>query len=208
MSSQDPHIDANLFISRWSAVFGPSAEPPWRLPSIAERVITERSKGLSSDYVKTGSAYVHHSAIVEPHVTMKGAIIIGPGCFIGSHAYLRGGVFLEDGVVVGPGCEVKSTFMFRGSALAHFNFAGDSIIGEGVNMEAGSILANHYNEREDKSIRSLVNGETYLLPVTKFGSFIGDRSRIGANAVLSPGTVLPPNSIVNRLQLVEQVKPS
>ena len=92
---------------------------------------------------------------------MKGPIIIGPGCFIGAHAYLRGGVYLDEKVVIGPGCEIKSSFLFRGSALAHFNFAGDSIIGEGVNMEAGSILANHYNERDDKSIRALINGSDY-----------------------------------------------
>lgn len=208
MSAQNPPtFDPNLFINRFTEVLG-SAGPVWRLPSIAERVITEKSKALSGDYVKTGTAYIHHSANVEPHVTLKGAIIIGPGCFIGAHAYLRGGVFLEEGVVVGPGCEVKSTFMFRRSALAHFNFAGDSIIGEGVNMEAGSILANHYNERDDKSIRCLFNGEVFLLPVTKFGSFIGDGVRIGANAVLSPGTLLTPRSIVRRLELVEQVKAS
>ncbi|MEJ1239623.1 DapH/DapD/GlmU-related protein [Chryseolinea sp. T2] len=206
MSLTDHHLDPGLFISRWSAVFGQTTEPVWRLPSVAERVITEKFKGLPGEYVKNGTAYIHHSANIEPHVTMKGAIIIGPGCFIGSHAYLRGGVFLDEGVVVGPGCEVKSSFIFRRSALAHFNFAGDSIIGENVNMEAGSILANHYNEREDKSIRSLINGEIFLLPVNKFGSFIGDGSKIGANAVLSPGTVLSPNSIVKRLELVEQVK--
>lgn len=206
MTSQHPVIDPNLYISRWSTVFGLSTEGPWRLPSIAERVVTEKIKGLPGEYVKTGTAYIHHSANVEPHVTMKGPIIVGPGCFIGSHAYLRGGVFLDEGVVVGPGCEVKSTFMFRRSALAHFNFAGDSIIGEGVNMEAGSILANHYNERDDKSIRMLIDGVIHLLPVTKFGALIGDGTKIGANAVLSPGTLLRPNSVVKRLELVEQVK--
>jgi UDP-N-acetylglucosamine diphosphorylase / glucose-1-phosphate thymidylyltransferase / UDP-N-acetylgalactosamine diphosphorylase / glucosamine-1-phosphate N-acetyltransferase / galactosamine-1-phosphate N-acetyltransferase len=139
---------------------------------------------------------------------MKGPIIIGPGCFIGAHAYLRGGVFLDEGVVIGPGCEVKSSFIFKRSALAHFNFAGDSIIGENVNMEAGSILANHYNERVDKSIRSVVDGKVLLLPVTKFGSLIGDGSRIGANAVLSPGSVLAPGSIIKRLELVEQISPA
>ena len=35
---------------------------------------------------------------------------------------------------------------------AHFNFVGDSIIGNDVNIEAGAILCNHYNERELLSI--------------------------------------------------------
>jgi NDP-sugar pyrophosphorylase family protein len=198
-------INASQFISRFPEVLGSFPESPWHLPSVAERVIMQKAKMLTSEYRQTGSAYIHHSATVEPHVTMKGAIIIGPGCFIGAHAYLRGGVFLDEGVVIGPGCEVKSSFIFRKSALAHFNFAGDSIIGEGVNMEAGSILANHYNERADKTIRALIDGNVVVLPVVKFGSLIGDGTKIGANAVLSPGTVLPRASVVKRLELVEQV---
>ena len=199
-------INASLFIRRFAEVFPDAQSAPWHLPAQAEQLIADKSKALAAGYKQSGSAFIHQSATVEPQVTMKGPIIIGPGCFIGAHAYLRGGVYLEEKVVVGPGCEVKSTFLFKGSALAHFNFAGDSIIGEGVNMEAGSILANHYNEREDKTIRALINGTVVLLPVTKFGSLIGDGTKIGANAVLSPGTVLPPRSVVKRLELIEQVK--
>jgi NDP-sugar pyrophosphorylase family protein len=198
-------INASQFISRFAEVMGSFPESPWHLPSVAERVIVQKAKLLSSEYRQSGSAYIHHSATIEPHVTMKGTIIIGPGCFIGAHAYLRGGVFLDEGVVIGPGCEVKSSFLFRKSALAHFNFAGDSIIGESVNMEAGSILANHYNERADKTIRALIDGNVVVLPVIKFGSLIGDGTKIGANAVLSPGTVLPMGSVVRRLELVQQV---
>ncbi|HTF21518.1 MAG TPA: DapH/DapD/GlmU-related protein [Chryseolinea sp.] len=199
-------INASSFIRRFTDLFPDAQLDPWYLPSQAELLIAGKSKALPAGYKQSGSAFIHESSIVESQVTMKGPIIVGPGCFIGAHAYLRGGVYLDEKVVIGPGCEVKSSFLFRGSALAHFNFAGDSIIGEGVNMEAGSILANHYNERDDKSIRALVNGAIILLPVTKFGSLIGDGSRIGANAVLSPGTVLVPRSVVKRLELVEQVK--
>lgn len=198
-------INATLYIRRFAEVFPDSPSVPWHLPSLAEKLIGEKSQALPAGYKQSGSAFIHESAIVEPQVTMKGPIIIGPGCFIGAHAYLRGGVYLEENVVIGPGCEVKSSFLFRSSALAHFNFAGDSIIGEGVNMEAGSILANHYNERDDKTIRALINGAIVELPVTKFGSLVGDGSRIGANAVLSPGTVLLPRSVVKRLELIEQV---
>jgi hypothetical protein len=40
--------------------------------------------------------------------------------------------------------------------------------------------------------------------IEKFGALVGDYSKIGANAVLSPGTILPPKSIVKRLSLIEQ----
>jgi len=64
---------------------------------------------------------------------------------VAAHAYLRGGVFLDEDVRVGPSCEVKASFIFRGSALAHLNYAGDSLIGASVNLEAGAVLANHFN---------------------------------------------------------------
>ena len=199
-------ININIYISRFTSLFPNIATPIWNLPAQAEQLIAERFHALSSEYIQTGNAYIHRTATVEEHVIMKGNIIIGPGCFVGAHAYLRGGVFVDEKVVIGPGCEVKSTFLFRGSALAHFNFAGDSILGEGVNMEAGSVLANHYNERDDKTIFARIDANVVKLPVIKFGSLLGDGSKIGANAVLSPGTILPPRSVVNRLELVEQVK--
>ncbi len=36
------------------------------------------------------------------------------------------------------------------------------------------------------------------------GKPVGDGCRIGANAVLSPGTLLMPKTIVRRLELIEQ----
>ncbi|MDZ7614087.1 MAG: hypothetical protein U5K51_10655 [Flavobacteriaceae bacterium] len=40
----------------------------------------------------------------------------------------------------------------------------------------------------------------------KFGSLVGDGCKIGANAVLSPGTILSKNTVVKRLELVDQCK--
>ena len=88
--------------------------------------------------------------------------------------------------------------------IGHFNFVGDSILGSHVNMEAGSVIANHFNERKDKTIHVLVDGKLYAAGSEKFGALIGDHTKIGANAVLSPGTILEPESVVKRLALVEQ----
>ena len=115
------------------------------------------------------------------------------------------GVFLAPDVTVRPECEVKSSFVFSHSSLAHFNFVGNSLIGSYVNMEAGSILANPYNEREEKEIAVKVQGQLIRTGSNKFGSLLGDHSRIGANAVTSTGTVLPPRSVVGRLALVDQI---
>ena len=107
---------------------------------------------------------------------------------------------------IGAGCEIKQSIIFSETAIAHFNYVGNSIIGSNVNFEAGSVAANHYNERKDKTISVLYNGNVIQTNVEKFGSLVGDDSKIGANAVLSPGTILSKNSIVGRLELVEQAK--
>ena len=93
-----------------------------------------------------------------------------------------------------------------GSMITHFNYIGNSIIGQNINFEAGSICANHYNERENKQISVKYKDVVYLTNSEKFGSLVGDHSKIGANAVLSPGTILVKNTIVKRLELIQQLK--
>jgi UDP-N-acetylglucosamine diphosphorylase / glucose-1-phosphate thymidylyltransferase / UDP-N-acetylgalactosamine diphosphorylase / glucosamine-1-phosphate N-acetyltransferase / galactosamine-1-phosphate N-acetyltransferase len=68
------------------------------------------------------------------------------------------------------------------------------------------VLANHFNERDQKAISLLIGGRIVATGVEKFGALVGDGSRIGANAVTTPGTLLPPRSVVGRLALVDQVR--
>jgi len=176
----------------------------WGMPRLIEPTLIKRLSVLGDEYSINGLTAIHKTALVEENVIFKGPVIVSAKCFIGAHAYIRGGVFLGEQCVVGPGCEVKSTAIMSKSALAHFNFVGDSLIGSGVNMEAGSIIANHFNEREDKTIYSMIDGRKTALGVVKFGAVVGDGSKIGANAVLSPGTILAAASVVKRLELIEQ----
>lgn len=179
-------------------------ELPWNLISNVQNIILQKMKSLSADFKLTHDVAIHKKAQIEENVTLKGPLIISEGCFVGAHAYMRGGVYLGEKSVIGPGCEVKSTLIMPGSTLAHFNFVGDSLIGSYVNMEAGSIIANHYNERLDKTIHVMLNKKKTAIDVTKFGALVGDHTKVGANAVLSPGTILSPQSVVKRLELVEQ----
>lgn len=180
-------------------------EKPWLVPQQLEALLHEKLKTLDGEFRIRDNVAIHTTARIEEHAIIKGPVIISAHCFVAAHAYLRGGVFLGRNASLGPGCEVKTSIILNNSALAHFNFAGDSIIGSFVNMEAGAVIANHYNEREDKEISVMLNGKPLRTGVKKFGAIIGDHSRIGANAVLSPGTMLQPHSIVKRLALVEQV---
>jgi bifunctional N-acetylglucosamine-1-phosphate-uridyltransferase/glucosamine-1-phosphate-acetyltransferase GlmU-like protein len=198
-------IDIRSYISRFNVLWPDLvAEPPWHLTTNISSILGKRIPKLGSEYRITNDVAIHSTASVDVHAIIKGPAIVGPGCFVGAHAFLRGGVFLDEYVSVGPGCELKTTFIFSHSAVAHFNFIGDSVVGSRVNFEGGSIVANHWNERSDKEIVVFVDGKKLTTGVQKFGSLVGDDTKIGANAVLSPGTILEKHAIVRRLQLVEQ----
>lgn len=185
-----------------------SVQEPWDITNNLISILEQKIRLLKENenfIIKDGIA-IHKTAVVEANAVLKGPVIIGANCFVAANAYLRDGVYLADNVKIGSGCEIKSSIIFQHSAIAHFNYIGNSIIGKNVNFEAGAITANHYNERVNKEISVCVNGEVIPTHAIKFGALVGDHSKIGANAVLSPGTILAPHSIVKRLELVEQVK--
>lgn len=199
-------IAINQYIKEFPLVFNTLPEiKPWHLtknlPSILQQIIAE----LGADYEIKDNIAIHKTAVIESSAVIKAPAIIGEKCFVGGNAYLRGGVYLASSVMVGTGCEIKSSIICSNSAIAHFNFIGDSIIGHQVNFEAGSITANHHNDRSDKRIFVFYESSVIETDSQKFGSLVGDYSKIGANAVLSPGTLLLPYTIVRRLELVEQV---
>lgn len=178
---------------------------PWEIINTLEDILNKKFKNLTEEYIITGSCAIHKTAIVEQNVILKGRVIVEANTFIGANAYLRGPIYIGEQVKIGPGCEVKQSIICNETTVAHFNYIGNSIIGSKVNFEAGSICANHYNERKNKEISVLFNDEVIKTGTEKFGSLVGDGSKIGANAVLSPGTILLSNSIVKRLELVEQL---
>ena len=104
--------------------------------------------------------------------------------------------------------ELKSSFVFAGTKLAHFNFVGDSILGAGVNLEAGSVICNYRNERADKEVRVRIDGALHPTGCQKFGAVVGDQCRIGANAVVAPGALLVPGSVVARTSLRDDELPN
>jgi UDP-N-acetylglucosamine diphosphorylase / glucose-1-phosphate thymidylyltransferase / UDP-N-acetylgalactosamine diphosphorylase / glucosamine-1-phosphate N-acetyltransferase / galactosamine-1-phosphate N-acetyltransferase len=198
-------IKINNYISSFSQAFKENQDDlPWNFIANISAYINKNISQFSRDFNIKNEIAIHKTAIVEEGAVLKGPIIISANCFVAAHAYLRGGVYIGDNTIIGPGCEIKSSAIFNYTSVAHFNFIGDSLIGSNVNFEAGSIIANHFNEREDKSIKA--DGISQRISTLKFGALVGDHSKIGANAVLSPGTILKPRSIVKRLELIDQTK--
>jgi UDP-N-acetylglucosamine diphosphorylase / glucose-1-phosphate thymidylyltransferase / UDP-N-acetylgalactosamine diphosphorylase / glucosamine-1-phosphate N-acetyltransferase / galactosamine-1-phosphate N-acetyltransferase len=195
------------FIQGFSETFPNQKDlQPWEITDNLKEILHKMISHLGEDYKIEDGIAVHKIAIVEKGVVMKSPVIVNKNCYIGANAYLREGVYLDNAVKVGPGCEIKSSIICAETAVAHFNYIGNSILGKYINFEAGSIAANHYNERTSKKISVVHNSIIIETGTEKFGSLVGDNSRIGANAVLSPGTILKKNSIVKRLELIEQCK--
>ncbi|WNJ82524.1 LpxA family transferase [Pseudomonas canadensis] len=177
---------------------------PWALVSQAPAIVRQLLAELPADeYVIQDEIAIHRTATIEAGALLKPPLIIGAHCFVASGSLLRGGCWLDEHCIIGPGAELKTSFVFSGSKLAHFNFVGDSVLGQGINLEAGSIVANYRNERDDKEVQVRVGGVLQRTGCDKFGGLLGDQCRIGANAVLAPGAVLKPASVVGRGQVFD-----
>lgn len=197
-----------LLIKKFITQFPFSAEEekiPWKFTSNIKDIIIKFQQLLNEDFIIENDIAIHKLATIEKGAILKSPGIICANAFIGANSYLREGFYIAENAHIGANCEIKSSFIGAHSAIAHLNYIGNSIIGSNVNFEAGSIAANHYNERTDKKIFVLYNNERIDTGVTKFGAIVGDGSRVGANAVLSPGTILTPDFIVKRLELIAQI---
>lgn len=199
-----PPLDLGDFIAGWhrSALAPWAGQAPWDITARSDAIVRQLLAGLDEpEYRISGEIAIHRSAQVEDGAVLKGPLVLGPDCFVAAGAYLRGGCWLAEACTIGPGSELKSSFVFAGTKLAHFNFVGDSLLGEDVNLEAGSIVCNYRNERSDKHIHVRIGNTLHRTPAQKFGAVIGDHGRVGANAVLAPGALLAPASVVRRAAL-------
>ena len=119
---------------------------------------------------------------IEPFSHIDQAII-GEDCVIGPYARLREGSKIENTAKVGNFVETKNSTLGTGSKANHFTYLGDTKVGEGTNIGAGTITCNYDGKDKHKT----VIGD---------GSFIGSNSSlvapvtIGSNATVAAGSVI------------------
>lgn len=125
---------------------------------------------------------VGEGAVLLPY-TIATSARIGAGAKIGPFAHLRPGTELGPDVHVGNYVETKKTTMGRGSKANHLTYLGDTIIGEKVNVGAGTITCNY-------------NGYEKRQTIIEDGAFIGSDTqlvapvRVGKRAVVAAGTTV------------------
>lgn len=161
---------------------------------------------------------VDETAIVEPGVTIEGRVAIGPrsrvragtvlegpvyigaDCVVGPHAYLRADTVLLDGARVRG--EVVDAVLMAGVTAKHACYVGHSVIGERVNVGAGTITADY--RHDGGSNWSLVNGRKVDSGRRKLGAFVGDDVRLGIGTLLYPGRKIWPGRSTLPGQIVRE----
>lgn len=130
---------------------------------------------------------------IEPGSYIKGPCILGKNCTVRHGAYIRGNFIAGDDSVIGHDTEVKNSILLNNAHAAHFAYLGDSIIGNHVNLGAGTKCANL--KLDGQIINLVIHGKTITTGLRKLGALIGDGSSLGCNTVTNPGTFLGKNVI-------------
>jgi len=142
----------------------------------------------------SNAVFIGSGTIVEQGAVIKGPAWIGENCHIRSGCYVRENVIVGDGVVMGNSCEFKNCIVCDEAQVPHFNYVGDSILGFRAHLGAGVILSNVKLDHREISVTT----DDGIVPtgLTKFGAIVGDRTEIGCNAVVNPGTIIGRDCII------------
>jgi len=181
---------------------------PWEvLPNICECVAEAGAKFDLAEYDKLpNDVWVHKTASIAATAHIGRSVIIGANAEVRHCAYIRENAIVGNGAVVGNSSELKNVVLFNEVQVPHFNYIGDSILGFGSHMGAGSITSN---VKSDSSPVFVTFGENRIdTGLKKFGAILGDNVEVGCNAVLNPGCVIGPNATIYPLSLVRGFVPA
>ena len=104
---------------------------------------------------------------------------------IGPYARIRPGVILKEGSKVGNFVEIKKSTIGKNSKVNHLTYIGDSMIGNSVNVGAGTITCNYDGVKKSKTI-------------IKDNVFIGSNSSLVAPITIEEGSVVGAGSVITK----------
>ena len=206
-------FDKTRFFSNIPARFNPwfpGDKPMWFILDNINEAIVEIYKNNSSQYKEIKeNVFIGENTTIAESVEIKGPALIGKGCEIRHGAFLRENVIIGDNCIVGNSTEIKNSVLFNNLDAPHFNYIGDSILGNHVHLGAGAKISNvllvkNKRERIEQEIKTTGKNAYPLKEVkikvsdgswietgrVKFGAIIGDYAEIGVNTSINPGTLL------------------
>lgn len=137
------------------------------------------------------SIAIGKGVVIEPTAYIKGPCIIGDNSTVRHGAYIRGEVIVGESSVVGHDTEIKNSILMNNCHASHFAYIGDCIIGNNVNLGAGTKCANL--RLDNKPVSLVLDDGQIQTGLRKFGAIIGDGCQTGCNSVTNPGTLLGKN---------------
>jgi bifunctional UDP-N-acetylglucosamine pyrophosphorylase / glucosamine-1-phosphate N-acetyltransferase len=142
---------------------------------------------IGSDCRIRSFSVISDSQIADNVLVRPGCIIdqssVAAGAQLGPYSHIRPGSEIGEGAHVGNFVETKKTRLGRGSKASHLTYLGDSEIGPGVNIGAGTITCNY-------------DGVNKHVTIIEEGAFIGSNStlvapvRVGKGAYVAAGSTI------------------
>jgi len=142
-----------------------------------------------ADGVRIGpNCVLSHCSIGEGTLLHANCVVqhsqIGAACEIGPYSRLRPNVQLARGVHLGNFVEIKNSQIGEGSKVNHLSYVGDSAVGSGVNVGAGTITCNYDGANKwvtQIGDRAFIGSGSMLVAPLK----IGDGATIGAGSTIT-----------------------
>lgn len=183
-----------------------SCEFPWEMLS--------QIKGLCAKLIESGiegftelkpGVLVGKNVTIAETATIIAPAIIGHNTEIRPGAYIRGNVITGSGCVIGNSSEFKNCVLLDNVQVPHYNYVGDSVLGNKAHMGAGSICSNL--KSDGKNI--VIHGETEIeTGLRKIGGILADYADVGCGCVINPGTVIGKKTSVYPLTALRGVIPA
>jgi NDP-sugar pyrophosphorylase family protein len=178
--------------------FSADAEPWEWVKAIAKALSSHRFDGAAPrvppGVAVEGPVFLGPGVVLPAQATLIGPAWIGANTQIRPGAYIRGNVIVGEGCVLGNSSEFKNCLLLDGVQAPHFNYVGDSVLGNRAHLAAGAICSNLRLDQRNVVVH--VDRATFDTGLKKFGAIVGDAAEVGCNAVLNPGTFLGPRSLV------------
>ncbi len=180
-------------------------EYPWEmLPHIKTLIFELMEQGLEGFSQLKPGVLVGKNVKIADFVTIEAPAIIGHGTEIRPGAYLRGNVITGENCVMGNSSEYKNCILLDRVQTPHYNYVGDSILGNKAHMGAGAVCSNL--KADGKSV--VIHGDTEIeTGLRKIGGILADGADVGCGCVINPGTIIGKNTSVYPLTALRGVYP-
>lgn len=179
------------------------SEYPWEiLPGIKDYINELVEIGIEGFTLLKDGVLVGENVKIHPSAVIEAPAVIGHGTEIRPGAYIRGNVITGENCVLGNSSEFKNAVLLNGVQVPHYNYVGDSVLGNKSHMGAGAICSNLKSDKSNIVIHGKENIETGL---RKIGAILADGADVGCGCVLNPGTVIGKNTTVYPLTSVRGV---